>query len=179
MGQRRVAARYQEASRSEQESIAAEVQAQRPEWSTDRIHAILQRRAPGLIRAAEEELDRLPVPDDQTVLVHDDLCGGNAVWTSGESVTIVDWDGAGAGQAGLDIGNLRFEGSLHFGVGAASEILSHWRQATGRHIDGLRYWDLTAALNTPADLTRWAPTLSNGTERRDAFLRAALDGELD
>jgi aminoglycoside phosphotransferase (APT) family kinase protein len=128
-----------------------------------------------LIQAAEERLSQLPEPEGETVFVHGDLCGANTVWTSDALVGIVDWEGAGAGHYGVDLGNLRFEESLHFGLPAAAAILEGWQRATGQEADSIVYWDLVAALNTPSDLVRWAPTLPGATERRDAFLRAALD----
>lgn len=173
---RRWAARYQRAADAEKAVILDEIVQERPGLPTDDLpRRLLGTHTTPLIRAAEERLSQLPAPEGETVFVHGDLCGGNTVWTSDTLVGIVDWEGAGAGQYGVDLGNLRFEESLHFGPPAAAAILEGWRRATGQEADGIVYWDLVAALNTPSDLARWAPTLPRATERRDAFLRAALD----
>lgn len=179
IGLRHLAARYRDSTATEQALVADEVSADQPHRSPEQIHAILRKQqSTPLIDAAESRLSGLPVPGGDAVLVHGDLCAGNAVHTPSGSVVIVDWEGAGVAHWGLDLGNLRFEAALHFGVQAAHEVMRGWQTAVAIDPATLRYWDLTAALNTPADLSRWAPKLGGGTERRDAFLRAALDGDL-
>jgi hypothetical protein len=77
------------------------------------------------------------------------------------------------------------DATIMFGQPAAAQILDGWRQTTGQAADAVPYWDLVAALTTPTDMTQWLPvahdhgrtdldaaTLNN---RRDAFLRSALD----
>jgi hypothetical protein len=172
---RRWATRYQAGSEAEKATILDDVLSAQPHWSPDRARTVLERtQTTALIRAAEERLRRLPVPQGDTVFVHGDLCGGNTVWADDGTFSLIDWEGAGAGHYGLDLGNLRFEESLHFGLPAAQAVLEGWQLASGRDAGPLAYWDLVAALNTPADLTRWAPGLRGATARRDAFLRAAL-----
>jgi aminoglycoside phosphotransferase (APT) family kinase protein len=174
--QRCWAARYDEASEAQKAAILEEVLVERPGWPADRARQWLMGcRTTPLIQAAEERLRQVPLPEGETVFVHGDLCGDNTVWTQDAFVGIIDWEGAGAGHYGVDLGNLRFEETLHFGLSAAAEVLEGWQQATGQEATRIAYWDLVAALNTPADLVRWAPGLPGATERRDAFLRAALD----
>lgn len=173
IAQRRWAARYQAAPESERAAILDE--ALRAGWPANGLaKRLLAIRTTPLIQAAEERLRELPPPAGETVLVHSDLCGDNTVWRNGGLVGIVDWEGAGAGHYGVDLGNLRMEESLTFGLAAADEILAGWQEASGREAEDIAYWDLVAALNTPTDLSRWAPTLPEATENRDAFLRAAL-----
>lgn len=147
-----------------------------------------QRRATGsspLLEAAEERVNELPMPQGVTVFVHGDLWQGNTLWIGERCVGIVDWDAAGVGHPGVDLGTLRLDAAIMFGLPAAAEVLEGWRQATGHQADAMAYWDLVAALTTPTDLTQWlavahthgrvdlnAATLNN---RRDAFLRAALE----
>jgi hypothetical protein len=170
-------ARYRSASNAERDLMVSELIAAWPELSPERARRAIERaRTTPLIEEAEEWLRDLPQPQGNSVFVHDDLCGGNTVWTDHRSVTLVDWEGAGAGHHGVDLGNLRFEESLHFGLPGAEEVLEGWKEESGQDPGPLAYWDLVAALNTPADLTRWAPRLPQATERRDRFLRAVLDG---
>jgi hypothetical protein len=170
------AVRYQRAPDAEKAVILDELVLERPGWPTDDLpRRLLETHTTPLLQAAEERLRQLPVPEGETVFVQGDLCGDNTVWVCDAFVGIVDWESAGAGQYGVDLGNLRFEESLHFGLPAAAPILEGWQQATGHKTDDIAYWDLVAALNTPTDLVRWAPTLPGATERRDAFLRATLD----
>jgi aminoglycoside phosphotransferase (APT) family kinase protein len=177
--QRRQAARqrdrYRAGTTAERHDIIHQVIAARPTWTVDRAHrAIEGARTTSLLEAAEERLRQLPIPAGPTVFVHDDLCGGNTVWTDSDTVTIIDWEGAGAGQPELDLGNLRFEESMTFGLPAAHEVTEGWCREFGQAPSSLAYWDLQAALNTPADLAGWT-TLPDATRRRDEFLQATLD----
>jgi aminoglycoside phosphotransferase (APT) family kinase protein len=100
-------------------------------------------------------------------------------------VGMVDWDAAGVGHPGVDLGTLRLDAAIMFGLPAAADVLEGWRQATGHQADAMAYWDLVAALTTPTDMAQWLPVahahgrvdLDAATlmDRRDAFLRAALD----
>ena len=49
-----------------------------------------------------------------------------------------------------------------------------WEDEMGRKATDLAYWDALAALNTPADLDALDESFGR-TDRRDAFLRAAVD----
>ena len=147
-----------------------------------------ERRTTGsssLLRAAEERVNHLPLPQGPTVFVHGDLWQGNTLWTADTFVGMVDWDAAGAGHPGVDLGTLRCDAAVVFGLPATAEILRGWREATGRPAEATAYWDLVAALTTPTDMARWLPvahhhgradlTTATLNTRRDAFLRAALD----
>ncbi len=151
-----------------------------------------------LLARAEERIASLPVPGGEPVLVHGDLWQGNTVWNGDSCSGLIDWDAAGAGSAGIDLGTLRSDVALYFGssplpptgLAAADEVLAGWQQAAGRRAEHVAYWDVAAALCTvddmayclPADLLgeHGRPDLDAAvlTARRDAFLAAALD-ELD
>jgi aminoglycoside phosphotransferase (APT) family kinase protein len=69
-----------------------------------------ERRATGsssLLEAAEARLQELPAPAGLTVFVHGDLWQGNCMWSGEEFVGVVDWEQAGAGHPGVDLGWLR------------------------------------------------------------------------
>jgi hypothetical protein len=111
---------------------------------------------------------------------------------------MIDWDAAGAGSPGIDLGTLRSDVALFFGssplastgLPAADEVLAGWQQAAGRPAEHVAYWDAAAALCTVGDMSYCLPgdmldevgrpDLNTAllTARRDAFLAAALD-ELD
>ncbi len=150
------------------------------------------RRASGstrLLDAAEERVAQLPVPQGVSVFVHGDLWQGNALWRGQALVGMVDWDAAGVGHPGIDLGTLRLDAAILFGLPAAAEVLEGWQRQAGQPAEAVAYWDLVAALTTPAQSADWfrqwlavahehgrvdldAATMAG---RRDAFLRAALD----
>jgi aminoglycoside phosphotransferase (APT) family kinase protein len=134
---------------------------------------------------AEERLAEFTVPDDDTVLVHGDLWWGNTMWKDGSCTGMVDWDCAGAGSPGIDLGSLRCDAALLFGLPAADQVLAGWQHTAGTQADHVAYWDAVAASCTLADMAYSLPAVhdqgrsdldtSTLTIRRDAFLQAALD----
>jgi aminoglycoside phosphotransferase (APT) family kinase protein len=147
-----------------------------------------QRRASGsspLLDVAEQRLQHTPTPQGMSVFVHGDLWQGNTLWAGEACMGMVDWDAAGVGHPGIDLGSLRCDAAIMFGLPAAAEILDGWRQASGQAADTVAYWDLVAVLTTPTDMATWLPVAHDHgradldtptlNRRRDAFLRAALD----
>jgi hypothetical protein len=97
----------------------------------------------------------------------------------------VDWDDAGAGAPGVDLGSLRCDAAICHGIEATVHLLSGWEQEAGRAAEDVAYWDVVGALSTPPDIGWFAaaigdqgrPDLDRATllRRRDAFLGRALD----
>jgi aminoglycoside phosphotransferase (APT) family kinase protein len=137
-----------------------------------------------LLVEAERAIDRRPAPGAE-VFVHGDLWQGNVLWAGDDLVGLVDWDCAGSGPPGVDIGSMRCDAAVCFGLDAADDILRGWEDASGRRAEDVAYWDVVAALSTPPDMgwftasisAQGRPDLDQPTllGRRDAFLRAALD----
>ncbi len=117
-----------------------------------------------LLRTADDP------PLGRTVFVHGDVWPGNMAWTNETSCTLIDWKTAGVGNPGVDIGELRKQIAITYGLTATAAIVHGWEQASGTSATNLAYWDAVAALNTPTTLFS---TLA--TARRDAFLQAALN----
>lgn len=138
-----------------------------------------------LLDRAEEIVSELPVPGSATVLVHGDLWQGNTMWSGNSYAGVIDWDCAGAGSPGIDLGFLRLDAAVYHGPAAAGEILAGWQQASGQEPGHVAYWDAVAALTTVGDMAQCLPPLPDYgrpdldtqilTARRDAFLHAALD----
>jgi len=146
-----------------------------------------QRRATDaipLFARAERHLAELPAPVGETVFVHGDLWQGNTLWSAATCKGLIDWDSAGAGQPGVDLGSIRFDAAMMFGPGAATTVLDGWRAAAGREPQALARWDIVAALSTPPDIGAWLPAIHGQGRadldqatlqaRRAAFLRDAL-----
>lgn len=147
------------------------------------------RRAYGsvpLLERAERAVAALPMPDAEPVFVHGDLWQGNVLFDGDRVTGVVDWDCAGAGPYGVDLGSLRCDAALHFGPAAPDEVLAGWESAAGRTPapGTVAYWDAVAALSTPPAAAAWLPSFAGQGRtdltgavvdaRRDAFLRGAL-----
>ena len=97
--------------------------------------AALRRRQPRpLLLAAEEQVaQRAAAPSAAAgVFVHGDLWQGNALWSEDTLAGLVDWDCAGAGAPGVDLGSLRCDAAICFGAEAADDICAGWEEAAGR-----------------------------------------------
>lgn len=121
-----------------------------------------------LLEQAERTLARYPRPPDPIGLVHGDAWLGNAMARDNHCTGLFDWGCAGVGHPGVDVGYARLSAVLTYGMDAADDILSGWETEHGKPLSSIAYWDVLAALTTP-------PDLGTPTDRRDAFLRRALD----
>jgi hypothetical protein len=106
--------------------------------------------------------------------------------TDGPLDESVDWDCAGLGAAGIDVGSLRCDAAMCCGLDAPDHVLAGWQREAERPADSLAYWDAVAALSTPPDIGWFTDAVSDMAgrpdltkrllcERRDAFLADALD----
>jgi aminoglycoside phosphotransferase (APT) family kinase protein len=140
--------------------------------------------ASDLLRAAEAAVAATRPHDDRQGLVHGDLWYGNTLWDADKLTAVLDWDCAGVGPAGIDLGSLRCDAAWCYGVESGGYILRGWEAEAGRPARDVPYWDVVAALASPPDMG-WFPTEMAGQgrpdltrevmlERRDAFLDAAL-----
>jgi aminoglycoside phosphotransferase (APT) family kinase protein len=141
--------------------------------------------ASDLLLAAEAAVAGRQPRDGRIGLVHGDLWYGNTLWDDGHLTAILDWDCAGTGPAGIDLGSLRCDAAWCYGLQAAEDILRGWEAEAGQSAPDVPYWDAVAALASPPDMG-WFPesmadqgrpdlTREVMLERRDAFLTSALD----
>jgi aminoglycoside phosphotransferase (APT) family kinase protein len=144
-----------------------------------------QQPRPLLLEAEARVAASAPSADAGGVFVHGDLWQGNALWSGDTLIGLIDWDCAGSGHPGVDLGSLRCDATLCYGAEAAADITAGWEEAAGRPAADVAHWDAVAALSSPPDMG-WFPGAIAGQgrpdltrelliERRDAFLRAALD----
>jgi aminoglycoside phosphotransferase (APT) family kinase protein len=165
-------------------ALALPVRSQ-PIEGTDFAGMRREQGASRLLRAAEAAVAATRPGDDQHGLVHGDLWNGNTLWDDGGRLTaVLDWDCAGVGPAGIDLGSLRCDAAWSHGAGAAGHVLDGWEAQAGRPACDVPYWDAVAALASPPDMG-WFPvsmalqgrpdlTRAVMLARRDAFLNAAL-----
>jgi aminoglycoside phosphotransferase (APT) family kinase protein len=107
------------------------------------------------------------------------------MWDGNVYTGALDWDFAGVGPAGIDLGSVRCDAAVMYGLAAADEVLVGWEAAHGGPAPNVAWWDLISGLATPPDMGAWLPnfhaqgrtdlTLEVVTSRRDAYLNAALD----
>jgi len=157
----------------------------RPIEAEDFARLRREQGASDLLRAAEAAVARVRPDDGRAGLVHGDLWYGNTLWDDdGRLTAIIDWDCAGVGPAGIDLGTLRCDAAWCHGLSAADDILRGWEAEAGRPGRDVSYWDVVASLSSPPDMgwfpesmaAQGRPDLTRGVmlERRDAFLAAAL-----
>jgi aminoglycoside phosphotransferase (APT) family kinase protein len=155
----------------------------RPIGSVDFTALRRQHPPQPLLVEAEEWVAKSPV-QGPTVFVHGDLWQGNALWTGDTLTGLIDWDCAGSGSPGVDLGSLRCDAAICFGLEAAADVQGGWEEAAGRAASEVAYWDVVAALSTPPDMG-WFPSAIAGQgradltreilrRRRDEFLQFAL-----
>jgi aminoglycoside phosphotransferase (APT) family kinase protein len=138
-----------------------------------------------LLIAAQERIATI-APDDPIGFVHGDLWSGNTLWRGAELAAVIDWDCAGLGAAGVDLGRLRCDAAMCYGLNASDQVLNGWETEAGRPAESVAYWDAVAALSTPPDIDWFVEGIAGMTgrpdltkevlrARRDAFLANALD----
>jgi aminoglycoside phosphotransferase (APT) family kinase protein len=130
-----------------------------------------------LLQLADDRVRALDRPTVATVFVHGDVHPGNMLWDGDTCLALIDWKDAGAADPGVDLGELRKQMAIKYGPDAAEHVLEGWQAQTGRRATNVAYWDAVAALNTPAVVEgpRTPTERAAATQRRDQFLRTALD----
>jgi aminoglycoside phosphotransferase (APT) family kinase protein len=154
-------------------------------WSTDHVRLVLAGpRSSPLLQLADDRLRGIPRPQGETVFVHGDIWAGNMLWSGDTCVALIDWKNAGAGDPGVDLGNLRTKMAIQYGPDAPAHVLDGWQRESRRQATNVAYWDAVAAAYSPVNLDDYEPGFDDQgheidwpakTRRRDAFLRDALD----
>jgi aminoglycoside phosphotransferase (APT) family kinase protein len=87
----------------------------------------------GLRGAARRRQETIPPPHDEHLSVHRHSSLDNTMCTDEHELSgMIDWDAAGVGAAGIDLGSLRFDVTLLYGAAAAEEVIHGWEVASGR-----------------------------------------------
>ena len=136
-----------------------------------------------LLQQADERVMAHGVPAAASVLLHGDIWAGNMLWEDERCVALIDWKTAGVGHPGVDLSGLRLQVAVQYGEEAPAHVLDGWQREARREAIDVPYWDAVAALNTPTVVPDGEGFAADGsplnsealTERRDTFLRNALD----
>lgn len=70
-----------------------------------------------------------------------DLWHGNTLWDGAQLTAILNWDASRIGSPGIDLGSLRCDAALCYGLLAAGDVLSKWEGKAGRPALDVAYWD--------------------------------------
>ena len=76
-------------------------------------------RSADLFARAREMIDSQSQVSGAGVFVHGDFWQGNTLWEAGEYCGAIDWDCAGIGSPGIDLGSLRCDVAIMYGPSAA------------------------------------------------------------
>jgi streptomycin 6-kinase len=150
-------------------------------WPPEHAQRMLEATGPAssaaLLQLADDRVRAMDRPAVATVFVHGDVHHGNILWDGDACLALIDWKDAGAGDPGVDLGELRKQVAIQYGPGAPEHVLEGWQAQTGRQATNVAYWDAVAALNTSAVVEgpRTPAERAAATQRRDEFLRTALD----
>jgi aminoglycoside phosphotransferase (APT) family kinase protein len=90
-------------------------------------------------------------------LVHMDYWAGNMLWQSDQITAVVDWEEAGYGEPGVDVGYAYHD---MFSLGSeelAAAFLAAYEAEAGRKVENLAFWRLAAAVRQMPDPARWLP----------------------
>lgn len=181
--ERRWATLFQAAAESEKDAVIAAL-CELTGWAPERARGVVSApHTTPLLQLADDRIRELDRPGGETVFVHGDVWGGNMRWEGDTCTALIDWFCAGAGDPGVDLGELRMQMGYQYGLEAADHVLDGWQCEAGREATNMAYWDTVAALNTPVDMAGWPGFNGHGDplapqaviDRRDAFLRSALD----
>ena len=105
-------------------------------------------------------------------LVHTDYWPGNVLWDAGRISAVVDWEEAGYGDPGADVGYARMNLILSGLDEAADEFLRIYENETGAEVANLGFWELAASVRPMIDPVDWNITQSPGS---DIFARFVAD----
>ena len=168
--QRRWATLYQASGEAERPRVIAAYR--KFTWQAEAAEQILADvRSTPLLQLADEVVRHTRQPRGESVFLHVDVWPGNLLWIGDRCVGLIDWKEAGVGHPGIDLSILRFHAAVHHGPDRAALVLEGWEDEMGRTATDLAYWDALIALNTPTD----SDSAQSATDRRDDFLRAAID----
>jgi aminoglycoside phosphotransferase (APT) family kinase protein len=118
------------------------------------------------------EIARAEPPQGPRCFIHRDYHPENTLWSRGRLTGIVDWTSACWGPPALDLGHMRWNLAVTYGVDAAAEFLRLHRTLAGR-LDDRRYWDAVALVDVlpEIDPEKWT---AFDLARFDTYLESVL-----
>jgi aminoglycoside phosphotransferase (APT) family kinase protein len=130
-------------------------------------------RRPLLWERALDIVARRP-PDSRESFIHRDYHPGNTLWSRSRMTGVVDWTNASCGPVAIDLGHMRWNLAVDFGVEAADEFLGLYRQLTRNESDHHPYWDVVTAVDLLVNLDPIDPPDDTKLARFEAHVENAL-----
>ena len=131
-------------------------------------------RCPGLWKRALELVSAEP-PPGPCGFIHRDYHPENTLWSRGRLTGVVDWTSGSWGPLAVDVGHMRWNLALTYGLDAADEFLRLHRSLTPEESHDQPYWDLVTVLDLvfDPDLDHWPGFDRQRLERYVASVLAA------
>jgi aminoglycoside phosphotransferase (APT) family kinase protein len=101
------------------------------------------------------EVAGTPAPPGPCTFIHRDYHPENTLWSRGRLTGVVDWTSGSFGPVAVDLGAMRWNLAVDYGVDAAEEFLRRYRSLTSIGGDDQPYWDIVTLLDLAGD--EWEP----------------------
>ena len=120
------------------------------------------------------ELAAGPAPEAHRCFIHRDYHHGNTLWRRGRLTGVVDWTQASWGPASVDLGHMRWNLAVDYGIEWAEEFLAIHRTLTAGAVEHHPYWDVLTVVDLVGDIDPADPLANGDLARFEAYVAAAL-----
>jgi aminoglycoside phosphotransferase (APT) family kinase protein len=115
-----------------------------------------------------------PAPETRRCFIHRDYHHGNTLWARERLTGVVDWNQASWGPASVDLGHMRWNLALDYGIQAAEEFLAIHRTLTAGAIEHHPYWDVVTVIDLVGIIDPDDPLPSSDLAALEAYVATAL-----
>jgi hypothetical protein len=115
-----------------------------------------------------------PAPETRRCFIHRDNHHGIPCGRRGRLTGVVDWNQASWGPGPVDLGHMRWNLALDYGIQAAEEFLAIHQTLTAGAIEHHPYWDLVTVIDLVGDIDPDDPLPSGDLAALEAYVAAAL-----
>jgi aminoglycoside phosphotransferase (APT) family kinase protein len=115
-----------------------------------------------------------PAPDTHQCFIHRDYHHHNTLWARGRLTGVVDWTQASWGPAAVDLGHMRWNLAIDYGIQAAEEFLTMHQRLTAGAVEHHPYWDLLTVIDLLATIDPADPIPNGDLARFEAYVATAL-----
>lgn len=107
------------------------------------------------------------------VLLHLDYWSGNILWHEDEISAVIDWEEAAYGDPAVDVGYALMNMMMMGLPDAAEDFLRIYESETGKKLENLGFWELSAAVRPMINPHNWQIDRSPGQDIFLEFIEAA------